>query len=166
MHYGSILSLEKEKKLYEKILEFANKNVYKPCNIYFYHFYVTQLNLLYSIRQVFAEDKDIGIVSGRVCKYTIEGFNLPFKINDDGVISLDQPLGRDAYDLYEFQVDAIDCGGMMSMRSAKVTISVETLEPPCHEGKIWFSKDVIVCNMVGRRTWCNLQIVKYSVFVH
>lgn len=86
-----------------------------------------------NITQVFAEDKDIGIISGRVCKYVIEGFNLPFKVSDDGVISIDQPLGRDAYDLYEFQVDAVDCGGQMSKSSAKVAISVVTLEPPCDE---------------------------------
>ena len=99
--------------------------------------YLVIKNLFYSICQVFAEDKDIGIVSGRVCKYVIEGFNLPFKVNDDGVISIDQPLGRDAYDLYEFQVDAIDCGGQMSKSSAKVAISVETVQPPCAEGQFW-----------------------------
>lgn len=99
------------------------------------------LNLIF---QVFAKDKDIGIVSGRVCKYTIEGYNLPFKISDEGVISLDEPLGRDAYDLYEFQVDAIDCGGMMSTKSAKVSISVHTL---CHEGK--FKNIQAGCNLVG-----------------
>jgi len=51
------------------------------------------------------------------------------------VISLDEPLGRDAYDMYEFQVDAIDCGGLMSTKSAIVSISVHTL---CHEGMFWF----------------------------
>jgi len=51
------------------------------------------------------------------------------------VISLDEPLGRDAYDVYEFQVDAIDCGGLMSTKSAVVSISVHTI---CREGKLWF----------------------------
>lgn len=51
------------------------------------------------------------------------------------MISLDEPLGRDAYDLYEFQVDAIDCSGLMSTKSAVVSISVHTL---CHEGMFWF----------------------------
>ena len=51
------------------------------------------------------------------------------------MISLDEPLGRDAYDVYEFQVDAIDCGGLMSTKSAVVSISVHTL---CHEGMFLF----------------------------
>ena len=84
------------------------------------------------ILQVFAEDKDIGIVSGRVCKYIVEGYNLPFTVSEAGIVSLDFPLGPEAYDLYEFQVDAVDCAGMMSIKSTKVSIAVETA---CHEGK-------------------------------
>ena len=49
------------------------------------------------------------------------------------MISLDKPLGQDAYDLYEFNVDAVDCSGMMSNKSTKVSI---TVEKPCHEGML------------------------------
>ena len=84
------------------------------------------------IWQVFATDKDVGIINGRVCRYIVEGFNLPFTVSETGMISLDFPLGPEAYDLYEFQVDAVDCGGMMSLKSTKVSITVAT---PCHEGK-------------------------------
>ena len=33
-------------------------------------------------------------------------------------------------------MDAIDCGGQMSKSSAKVAISVETVQPPCAEGSV------------------------------
>lgn len=33
-------------------------------------------------------------------------------------------------------MDAIDCGGQMSKSSAKVAISVETVQPPCAEGQL------------------------------
>lgn len=75
----------------------------------------------------------MGMVSGRVCKYIVEGFNLPFKVSEQGVVSLDKPLGPDAYDTYEFQVDAVDCSGMMSLKSAKISITVKT---PCHAGRL------------------------------
>lgn len=72
-------------------------------------------------------------MNGHICKYIVEGFNLPFTVSDTGIISLAFPLGEEAYDLYEFQVDAVDCGGMMSLNSTKVSITVKT---PCHAGKL------------------------------
>ena len=72
------------------------------------------------------------MTNGKVCEYIIEGLDLPFTISEKGVISLNSPLGEEAYALYEFKVDAVDCGKMMSLTSAQVSIRVET---PCHKGK-------------------------------
>ncbi|XP_015759200.1 PREDICTED: LOW QUALITY PROTEIN: calsyntenin-1-like [Acropora digitifera] len=72
----------------------------------------------------------IGVGNGRVCKYIVEGFNLPFTVSEKGVVSLDFPLDKGSYDSYEFNVDAVDCGGMMSLTSAKVSIAVKT---QCHK---------------------------------
>lgn len=83
-----------------------------------------------NIIQVSAGDKDIGLTNGKVCEYIIEGLDLPFTISEKGVISLNSPLGEEAYALYEFKVDAVDCGKMMSLTSAQVSIRVET---PCHK---------------------------------
>ena len=81
--------------------------------------------------QLSANDDDIGVVNGRVCKYIIQEIDIPFKISQSGVISLERPLGPESDDLYQFQVDAVDCGGKMSIKSATVSITVEN---PCHEG--------------------------------
>lgn len=79
-----------------------------------------------------AKDKDISDEYGSVCKYVIKTLDVPFKINNDGVLSLDKPLGPDAPKYCAFEVAAIDCGGKMSTKSAHVRISIKD---SCELGK-------------------------------
>lgn len=75
--------------------------------------------------KVRATDKDAGKVFGKVCEYFIRTSDIPFRIDNKGVISLNKPLTEDAPDNYVFVVLAKDCGGKISDEGAMVNVIVD-----------------------------------------
>lgn len=99
-----------------------------------YSFGTNKVNLICQFfHQVEANDGDMGAEYGEVCKYIIQAVGMPFRINDNGVISLSKPLRPESPRHFTFQVAAVDCGGKMSTKNAVVKISVED---KCHRGKL------------------------------
>ncbi|XP_028393758.1 calsyntenin-1-like [Dendronephthya gigantea] len=78
-----------------------------------------------NIVQVKAKDGDTYKDFGNICEYFIRTSDMPFSINNKGVISLPKPLGNDASDTFVFTVMAKDCGGRISEEATTVNVIVD-----------------------------------------
>lgn len=112
-------------KLHCKVVPLVAQNKYTP--VFTKQQYigrVKQGEVTPKIVKVEATDADVNAL-GKVCEYFIRTSDIPFDINNKGVISLSKPLANDAPDSYVFVVMAKDCGGRMSEDGAMVDIIVD-----------------------------------------
>lgn len=75
--------------------------------------------------KVEAKDGDAYEDFGKICEYFIRTSDMPFEINNKGVISLPKALGKEAPDTYVFTIMAKDCGGRISEEAAVVNVVVD-----------------------------------------
>jgi hypothetical protein len=61
-------------------------------------------------------------------------------MSNDGILSLDKPLGPESPNYCAFEIAAIDCGGKMSAKSANVRINIRA---SCELGKKYTSSNII-----------------------
>ena len=65
---------------------------------------------------------------GKVCNYAVVDSDVPFTIDNNGVLSLPSPLSADYPSYVDFHVKATDCDNMDSDHHAVVRVTIK--DPP------------------------------------
>ena len=88
-----------------------------------------------------AVDRDISRQNGKVCSYAINEKGIPFSIDKNGVISLQEELPKNYPDFVVFHLRATDCANKDSDDDAVVKVKVKnqlvatTPLVPAHKSK-------------------------------